>query len=93
MRGAAGRRRRSPEWGVRDLEAVADLATSAGFGAPSIHPMPPTILPSSSAASGVKPPCFAALPAPQPLAFTHASGAEPRDHRRLALALNCLVKS
>jgi hypothetical protein len=37
MRGAAGRRRRSPEWGVSDLEAVADLATSAGFGAPSIH--------------------------------------------------------
>ena len=33
-------RRRSPGWGVRDLEAVADLAASAGFGPPSIAPMP-----------------------------------------------------
>jgi hypothetical protein len=41
----------------------------------------------------VKPPSFAAFPAPQPLAFIHASGAEPRDHRGLARALNGLVKS
>jgi len=33
-------RRRNPEWGVRDLEAVADLVTAAGFEAPSITPMP-----------------------------------------------------
>jgi hypothetical protein len=33
-------RGRNPDWGVRDLEAVADLAASAGFGAPGIAPMP-----------------------------------------------------
>jgi SAM-dependent methyltransferase len=33
-------RRRNREWGVRDLEAVADLATAARFAAPSITPMP-----------------------------------------------------
>jgi SAM-dependent methyltransferase len=33
-------RRRNPDWGVRDLEAVADFAASAGFGAPVIGPMP-----------------------------------------------------
>ena len=33
-------RHRNPAWGVRDLEAVADLATAAGFEAPSITPMP-----------------------------------------------------
>ena len=33
-------RRRNPAWGVRDLEAVADFATAAGFEAPSITPMP-----------------------------------------------------
>jgi SAM-dependent methyltransferase len=33
-------RRRNPEWGVRDLEAVAALATTAGFEAPSVTPMP-----------------------------------------------------
>jgi SAM-dependent methyltransferase len=33
-------RRRNPDWGVRNLEAVADLAVSAGFGPPSIAPMP-----------------------------------------------------
>lgn len=33
-------RRRNPAWGVRDLEAVADLATAAGFAAPVITPMP-----------------------------------------------------
>jgi hypothetical protein len=33
-------RRRNRDWGVRDLEAVADLAASAGFGQPSIAPMP-----------------------------------------------------
>lgn len=33
-------RRRNPAWGVRDLEAVAHLAASAGFGAPSITQMP-----------------------------------------------------
>jgi SAM-dependent methyltransferase len=33
-------RRRNTDWGVRDLEAVAELAASAGFGAPTIAPMP-----------------------------------------------------
>jgi SAM-dependent methyltransferase len=33
-------RRRNPEWGVRDLEAVAVLAAEAGFGAPRIEAMP-----------------------------------------------------
>ncbi len=33
-------RRRNPAWGVRDLEAVAGLATAAGFAAPAIATMP-----------------------------------------------------
>jgi SAM-dependent methyltransferase len=33
-------RRRNPAWGVRDLEAVAGLATAAGFAAPSFTSMP-----------------------------------------------------
>ncbi len=33
-------RRRNPEWGVRDVEAVAALTASAGFGAPVIAEMP-----------------------------------------------------
>jgi SAM-dependent methyltransferase len=33
-------RARNPEWGVRDLEVVADLAASAGFSAPEIIEMP-----------------------------------------------------
>ena len=33
-------RRRNADWGVRDLEAVAALAATAGFGAPTITPMP-----------------------------------------------------
>lgn len=33
-------RRRNPAWGVRDLEAVADLAAGQGFGAPEIVEMP-----------------------------------------------------
>ena len=33
-------RRRNPEWGVRDLEGVADLANGAGFGPPAIAQMP-----------------------------------------------------
>ncbi|MEO8421741.1 MAG: DUF938 domain-containing protein [Hyphomicrobium sp.] len=33
-------RRRNPAWGVRDLEAVAGLAASAGFEAPTVTPMP-----------------------------------------------------
>jgi SAM-dependent methyltransferase len=33
-------RRHNPEWGVRELEAVADLASGAGFGPPSIAKMP-----------------------------------------------------
>jgi SAM-dependent methyltransferase len=33
-------RRRNPEWGVRDLEAVAKLAADAGFSAPRVEPMP-----------------------------------------------------
>lgn len=31
---------RNPLWGVRDLEAVAALALAAGFGPPSVQPMP-----------------------------------------------------
>jgi SAM-dependent methyltransferase len=33
-------RRRNPAWGVRDLEAVADLASAAGFTPPVIAEMP-----------------------------------------------------
>lgn len=33
-------RRRNPAWGVRDLEAVADLAAARGFDAPQIVEMP-----------------------------------------------------
>lgn len=33
-------RRRDPAWGVRDLEAVADLASQAGLGTPGIVEMP-----------------------------------------------------
>ncbi len=33
-------RERNPEWGVRDLEAVAALAASAGFAPPLIEAMP-----------------------------------------------------
>ena len=33
-------RARNPEWGVRDLEAVADLAGDAGFAPPLIEQMP-----------------------------------------------------
>ncbi len=33
-------RARNPAWGVRDLEAVADLAAAQGFGAPLVVPMP-----------------------------------------------------
>lgn len=31
---------RNPEWGVRDLESVSELAVAAGFAAPMIEPMP-----------------------------------------------------
>ncbi len=33
-------RQRNPAWGVRDLEAVAALAASAGFGSPTVEQMP-----------------------------------------------------
>lgn len=33
-------RRRNPAWGVRDLEAVADLAADRGFGPPEVIDMP-----------------------------------------------------
>jgi SAM-dependent methyltransferase len=33
-------RARNPEWGVRDLEAVAELANAAGFSAPAVEAMP-----------------------------------------------------
>lgn len=33
-------RQRNPEWGVRDLEVVADLAAAAGFSEPAVTPMP-----------------------------------------------------
>jgi SAM-dependent methyltransferase len=36
----ASLRAQNPEWGVRDLEAVAALAAAAGFDAPQIVPMP-----------------------------------------------------
>ncbi len=33
-------RGRNPDWGVRDLESVADLAVAAGYAAPLIESMP-----------------------------------------------------
>ncbi|WP_426956491.1 DUF938 domain-containing protein [Muricoccus radiodurans] len=33
-------RRRNPEWGVRDLEAVAAAAAAQGFGPPEVEEMP-----------------------------------------------------
>lgn len=33
-------RRQNPAWGVRDLDAVTELALSAGFSAPAVHAMP-----------------------------------------------------
>lgn len=36
----ASLRARDPEWGVRDLEAVAEVATAAGFGPPEAIEMP-----------------------------------------------------
>ncbi len=36
----AGLRAQNPAWGVRDLEAVADLASRAGFEGPEIVEMP-----------------------------------------------------
>jgi SAM-dependent methyltransferase len=36
----ASLRERDPEWGVRDLEAVSELAAESGFGAPGIEQMP-----------------------------------------------------
>lgn len=33
-------RRQNPEWGLRDLETVADLARAAGFSAPTVIDMP-----------------------------------------------------
>jgi hypothetical protein len=33
-------RLQNPRWGVRDLEAVADLAATQGFAGPVIEPMP-----------------------------------------------------
>ncbi|HYC65626.1 MAG TPA: DUF938 domain-containing protein [Reyranellaceae bacterium] len=33
-------RRRNPAWGVRNIEAVAELAGAAGFGGPVVVPMP-----------------------------------------------------
>ncbi len=35
-----GLRARNPEWGVRDLEAVAALAASCGFAEPAVETMP-----------------------------------------------------
>jgi hypothetical protein len=31
---------RDPAWGLREVEAVAELATASGFGAPSVVAMP-----------------------------------------------------
>jgi hypothetical protein len=36
----ASLRTQDTRWGVRDLEAVADLASAAGFAAPVIEAMP-----------------------------------------------------
>jgi SAM-dependent methyltransferase len=36
----ASLRARNPDWGVRDLEAVAALAAAHGFAAPTVEPMP-----------------------------------------------------
>lgn len=33
-------RRRNPKWGLRELDAVAELARAAGFGAPQVTAMP-----------------------------------------------------
>lgn len=33
-------RRRNPKWGLRELEAVAELARAAGFGEPEVRAMP-----------------------------------------------------
>ena len=33
-------RRRNPAWGIRDLEAVAELAAAEGFAAPEVVEMP-----------------------------------------------------
>jgi hypothetical protein len=33
-------RARNPEWGIRNLEDVADFAIAHGFGPPEIHEMP-----------------------------------------------------
>jgi SAM-dependent methyltransferase len=33
-------RRRNPKWGLRELEAVAELASAAGFGEPEVTAMP-----------------------------------------------------
>ena len=33
-------RARNPQWGVRDLESVVDLASEAGFAPPLVEPMP-----------------------------------------------------
>ena len=33
-------RARDPEWGLRDIEAVAEQAAVLGFGPPEIEPMP-----------------------------------------------------
>ncbi len=33
-------RRRNPKWGLRELEAVAELASAAGFGEPAVTAMP-----------------------------------------------------
>jgi hypothetical protein len=36
----ASLRERDPRWGIRDLEAVAELAATAGFSAPAVTAMP-----------------------------------------------------
>ncbi len=36
----ASLRARDPEWGLRRLEDVAEVAAAAGFGAPAVTPMP-----------------------------------------------------
>jgi hypothetical protein len=36
----ANLRRRNPAWGIRDLEAITELATETGFAAPEVAEMP-----------------------------------------------------
>ena len=36
----ASLRARDPQWGIRDMEHVVEVATASGFAVPDVHPMP-----------------------------------------------------